>query len=617
MPKRLRLCLAVLLAVSAACGGRPAPTAGPTLAAPTPTRLPATTVPADTASAPAASAPPATQPPAVGPACGGIDRPAAEIYLRVNQAGYLPNDSKLALALTNQALDGQPFQVRAEADDQAVFNGTLGGDRGAYGAFAHLYELDFSGLAQAGAYWLSVGAAASPCFVVSAGAYAGVIPASLLFFQAQRCGDIGPRLHAVCHREDGVIAAGPNAGQHLDVTGGWHDAGDYLKFLVTTGYATDLLLTAYQRHPAAFADDDGNGLPDVLDEARIGLTWMRQMWDPANGLLYFQVGDVSDHDGWRLPEEDDASRPPRTIWPTDPGLGANLAGKAAAAFALAAALWNDPASGIYDADLAEGFLQNARGLYDYGRARPGAQAGHAPPSDGFYLEVTWQDDMALAAAELYRATGEAGYLADARAYAADGAGEPHGFDWSELGALARYEIAQVDPNYAPTATAQLAVDLAAYQASAAADRFSYAAPYVWGSAESSAGAALTALLYTDLSGDDRYRWLALAQRDYIFGRNPWGVSFVNSIGANWPHHPHHQVADLNGVELVGFWDEGPVDPSVFAGQNITLSGPDRYAAFQSDQAIYHDDVADYVSNEPTISANAAGIALMAWFAPAP
>ena len=129
------------------------------------------------------------------------------------------------------------------------------------------------------------------------------------------------------------------------------------------------------------------------------------------------------------------------------------------------------------------------------------------------------------------------------------------------------------------------------------------------------GAALVAVWYEDLKGDSAYRRLGLAQRDYVLGSNPWGVSFVNSIGSYWPHHPHHQVAALNGSELVGFWDEGPVPLADFLAQKITLKEADANAAFQSDGAVFHDDVQNYITNEPTISMNATSLALVAWYAP--
>lgn len=184
-----------------------------------------------------------------------------------------------------------------------------------------------------------------------------------------------------------------------------------------------------------------------------------------------------------------------------------------------------------------------------------------------------------------------------------------------MGALAHYEIARLDRTCNSAARALLSDTMTTDQARVNDNRFRAAVgSFDWGSAETMVG-ALTALWFEDLTGDRTYRGVALAQRDYLLGVNPWGVSFVNSVGTTWPHHPHHQVADLSGSELVGFWDEGPVTLSSFNEQRITLSATDTFATFQSTESVYHDDKQDYVTNEPTLSMNAVGVALMSWFAP--
>src|SRR5262249_50323327 len=159
-----------------------------------------------------------------------------------------------------------------------------------------------------------------------------------------------------------------------------------------------------------------------------------------------QVGDASDHDRWRLPEEDDETMPGRPVFACEDGQGANVAGKAAAALALAAVVWGDPKAPFRDEALAARYTEMARQVYRYGAARPAAQ----PSTDGFYVERSWEDDMAGAAVELYRATGRKAYLRDARRFAKS-AGAAYAFDWGELHALAHYELARADARYRPRA----------------------------------------------------------------------------------------------------------------------------------------------------------------------
>ncbi len=532
--------------------------------------------------------------------------PAQSVFIRVNQVGYLPGDPKVALALTNTNLAGRTFRVVRKKDGKTVFNGSVGRDRGAYGAFAHLYELDFSGLVQKNRYRLDLAGAQSPFFEIGTAAYNRLLALSLKFFQVQRCGDTGPSRHGPCHLKDGRAVDGPAAGALLDAAGGWHDAGDYLKFLINTGFSTVVLLSAYEQNPSAFADGDKNGTPDILDEARIGVDWIRKLWDPQRKILYYQVGDESDHDRWRMPEAD-ANLPPRKVWACQDGRGANVAGKAAAILALAAYIWDQPAASFRDPVLAEAYLTAAKNIYAFGKTRPAAQSS----TSGFYVEETWKDDLALAAAELYRATKTKQYLSEARAYAAS-TGSVSLLYYSDLYPLARYEIARLDPTYLAEAVSLLAADLKDAKRWADAGRFRAGLEFFyWGSATDMSSIALEAFWHEKLSNSKTYRKMAVYQRDFVLGVNPWGVCFVNGAGTTWPRAPHHQVADLTHSQLTGFWDEGPIRKADWDPLGIVITGTDPYAAFQASDALYHDNVEDYGTNEPTINANAVGMALLA------
>ena len=536
---------------------------------------------------------------------------ATSIFLRVNQVAYEAGESKVALALTNETLDRQPFSVQALPGNAVVYRSIVGQDRGRYGQFAHLYELDFSGLTAPGQYRLVLGSEISPPFTVGSQPYSSLLSSTLSFFQVQRCGNTAPRLHAACHLRDGVASGGPLDGKPVKAEGGWHDAAGYIKFTGTTSYSLALMLSAYLRHPDVFARSGAQGLPNVLAESRVGLDWLLRMWDPQNQVLYYQVGNADDNNDWRMPEGDDRVGPPRPVYASEPGHGANLAGRTAASLALAAVAWNDPAQPYRDPTLAAQYLEAARQIYAWGKLRPLAQSA----TDNFYDENSSEDDMALGAAELYRATGVQTYLREAEMYALT-AGAQGSFSWADMHPLAQYEIARLDRGYAPAAAYFLNSDLAGYATAMTDDAFGVAIrPLIWGSTELMSGAALTALWYHDLTASFTYHRLPQAQRDYILGANPWGVSFVGGVGAVWPRHPQHEVADLTNTELIGFWDEGPVTQQVFVDEDIHLGGPDVYAAFQSPEAVFHDDIEDYTTNEPTITMNAQGLALTSWYAP--
>lgn len=117
-----------------------------------------------------------------------------------------------------------------------------------------------------------------------------------------------------------------------------------------------------------------------------------------------------------------------------------------------------------------------------------------------------------------------------------------------------------------------------------------------------------------------YRAFTRAQLDWLFGRNPWGTSMFTGIPENglFPRDPRLVTTSVTGRPIRGGLVDGPVAENIFKSlKGVTLSRPDPFAAFQSGQAIYHDDMADYSSNEPTMDGTASAILLLALFAGGP
>jgi endoglucanase len=510
---------------------------------------------------------------------------AARDYLRVDQLGYAPDDPKVARLLAYANREGEPFRVVRAADGATVLSGTIGPSTGSWGFFGFTLPCDFSSLRATGWYRVVAGGTRSAPFTIEAPAYAATAEALLGFFAVQRCGATHPAGHRPCHLSDG-------ASERIDLTGGWHDAGDYTKFLTSTAGATYLLLLAEEIRPGLAGDRDGNGRSDLLDEARIGADWCLRLRF-ARGRYVRQVQDTRDHRvGWRLPENDPLTRDR----PAFDGVGRNHLGRLAATLARAARAFQtlEPA-------WAESCRVAAEDAY--------AAAALAPPigESESYTDVTWLDKMALGAAELYLTTGRRAYLADARRLC-DEAGPGGWCGWSTVNGLAHALLA---PEHAPSLV-NLEKDLLAFRRQSEAHPWGMAGKETWGTTMVVAGVAVEALLYERLTGRADFVPLALTQRDFLFGANPWGVSFVGGLGAVFPSDFHHQVACLTGGgALPGAMAEGPAPPAVFDAQKIELASPDEYAEFQSERGVYHDDRHDYVTNEPTLTANATALLLMA------
>src|SRR5262249_8781307 len=251
---------------------------------------------------------------------GGFVADGEEIFIRVNQAGYHRNETKVALASSKAPLP-EAFTLVGQTNEAFVFfRGKAKPVAGArWGQFENHAELDFSSVQSPGQYVLNVGGSRSLPVRIGDSPYPALIGPMLEFMREQRCG-YNPWLDAVCHPYDGRTAFGPVAnGTYLDARGGWHGAADLLKYLLTSGNATAPMLLAYQlasprskvQGPKSvvsgkwaveedrvngLGQEGANGVPDILDEARWGLDWMLKL-HPAPDQLYHQVADDRDHVG--------------------------------------------------------------------------------------------------------------------------------------------------------------------------------------------------------------------------------------------------------------------------------------------------------------------------------
>ena len=202
------------------------------------------------------------------------------------------------------------FEVIDAQTSRVVFKRKAGKDFGKYGPFISSYRLDFSKFKTQGTYYLQVGEIRSPQFRISAETYKGTADFALRYMRQQRSG-FNPFLKDSCHTTDGFIVYGPvPENTFLDVSGGWHDASDYLQYSTTSANATYHLLAAYRDFPGIFSDnhlanglEGANGTADVLDEARWGLDWLLKM-HPREDWLFNQLADDRDHMGLRLPNKD-------------------------------------------------------------------------------------------------------------------------------------------------------------------------------------------------------------------------------------------------------------------------------------------------------------------------
>lgn len=552
--------------------------------------------------------------------------------IRVNQMGYLPEGLKTAVFLSDRSVVVKKFSLVEDLTGKIVLEGVPQLSNGSVWGQKSAFRFDFSSVVQPGKYHLEAAEAISPAFSVSSGAYKGSADYILQYMRQQRCG-FNPFLKDSCHTADGIIVDHPEkSGKWTDVTGGWHDASDYLQYTLTSTNAVYQMLFAYRANPSVYKDNFGanglkgsNGIPDILDEARWGLDWLLKM-NPAKDEMYYQIADDRDHRGYRLPNLDTVSyglgkkfRPVYFVTGQPQGSGKNrnrttgvasVAAKFSSSFALGAVVFAK-----FDPALAKKLNSKAREAWEFALSDPGVCQTACVVSPYFYEEENYTDDLELAAATLYQASHS---LEDQSAAAKWGEIEQV-TPWMELHRARHYQyypfvnlghalLAQSeDTILSRKFTAFMKQGLITLQKFSANDPFPIGIPFIWCSNNLVVAAATQALLYRQITGDRQFEQLEAALTDWLFGCNPWGTSMVCGLPAtgDYPEDPHSAITYWMKQPTWGGLVDGPVYRQIYSSLiGITLHRPDSYAPFQGGSAVYHDDSGDYSTNEPTMDGTA-------------
>lgn len=233
-------------------------------------------------------------------------------WVRINLLGYQPKATKVAIWATKANQVPDKFEL-IDQNGKVVYTSTAIKSFGAYGPFTATARLNFSDFKTPGKYFIRIAEIKSPEIIINDEVYRHTADFALRYMRQQRSG-FNPYLRDSCHTHDGYVLYGAKAGikdsTHMDASGGWHDASDYLQYSTTSANATYHLLMAYRDFPQAFADtkqanglDGKNGMADVLDEAKWGLDWLVKM-HPKDNIMFNQLADDRDHINMRIPKED-------------------------------------------------------------------------------------------------------------------------------------------------------------------------------------------------------------------------------------------------------------------------------------------------------------------------
>jgi len=555
-------------------------------------------------------------------------------FIRVNLVGYTNSAPKKALIISKEKIKVAFFIYAVTSNTKTPIKTTLSKNQ-PWDPFAYNYMLDFSSVTTAGDYQIQSADGTIQSTIFHIGPYPALFEDVVNFMQTQRCG-YNPYIDAVCHPFDGRSFYGNMPDKtYVDARGGWHDAGDQLKYLITGSNATARMLQAYEWNKKAFKDQynawgqkGGNGIPDILDEAKWGLDWIHRL-HPAPDQLIHQVADDRDHLGFKLPNDDPADygfgankeRPAYFADGKPQGLGkyksaatgvANLAGRSAAAMAMGYRIWKN---NMNDESFAIQCLKDAKELYALGKAKEGYQQGNSFGAPYRYNENTWADDMEWGAAELYKATGEKKYLDDAIHYAnliaeyswmeKDSTNHYEMYPYVNMGHFALWEIGT--DSIKKKMVDYYAHNLDRVLSKAKQNDYGVGHLFVWCSNNFAAAVSTQAILYEKMTGDQKYSGLMQDHVNWLLGLNPWGTSMITGIPekGDFPVDVHMPFWRIKKEVIKGSLVDGPLWSSIHEGMlQISLSEPDEYRMFQPKHITYWDDWADYSTNEPTMDGSA-------------
>ncbi len=524
--------------------------------------------------------------------------------INVNQVGYEPGDKKIAILRGD--ISGDTFKV-IDSNGSTAFEGPLSGPINSEPSGETNYTADFSGLTSEGVYTVKCGDAQSYEFKIAEGVYDDAFKAIFRMLYLQRCGSALPEeyagqfAHDACHTGEAVIYG---TDKKKDVSGGWHDAGDYGRYVVSGAKTVADLLFAYQDYKETLSRDDlgipesGNGVPDVLDEARYELEWMLKMQDKSGGI-YHKVTCL-EFPGFVMPTEETNQL---YIMP--------VSDTATGDFAAVMAMSYNVYKGL-DKKFADKCLAAAKKAWGY------LENNHNPsfknPSDvltGEYGDGDSSDERYWAAAALYSAAGDKKYLDEFERIVWVKTSVPDGYGWGKVGGYGNkiylsLSPSVTNPEYVLKIKDAIKNTADKYLDNSNADAYgmSLGMTYPWGSNMIVCDNANYLIYASGLLGNDEYAAAAGRHLNYIFGANPMSTCYVTGFGTMSPLHTHHRPSLALGTEMPGMLAGGP---------NSNLEDPYAKAVLldKAPAKCYVDNDQSFSTNEITIYWNSPLFYLMA------
>ncbi len=533
-----------------------------------------------------------------------------------NQVGYFKDARKIA-AVT----EGCEFEVINAGSGKVAFSGRSSDAVYDEAAGEKVYRIDFSDLREDGKYYIQSGdKARSHTFEISDKPYRQLHIDLLKVFYYQRCGCAleskyaGKYTHAACHTDRAIFLEDymnkTEAPESFDMTGGWHDAGDFGRYSTAASVALAHLLYAYELFPESFGDslnipESGNDMPDVLNECMYELSWLVKM-QAEDGGVYHKLTAFC-HAPFIMPEED---KDTFLIFPVSSMAVADFA----AVMALASRVYRK-----YRPEFAEDALKRAKKSWEW--LTKNGYVGFKNPqgsNTGEYDDVCDADERFWAACELMRTdtANSAEYAEAAKLYA--GKVSKLDFGWTDVSALGSMAI-MTDRSGACPEELRKEVSAVVLEAADSLMKIQNCSgypvamkpeDYVWGSNMVVCNRGMLFILAAlNSDGDTAKAYLQAArfQLDYLLGTNALDYSYVTGHGEHAYKNPHNRPTACDGIDepMPGWVSGGPFKtPCDEAAVELIEKGT-------APMKCYVDHVGSYSTNEITIYWNSPAVFITA------
>lgn len=538
-----------------------------------------------------------------------------DIY--VNQVGYKPKEKKVAICLLDDVyklVDAKTKEIIMTLKASKIGYDDASGD--------DCFQLDFSNFENIGSYYIMAeDGTKSDTFEIRADVYNELQLMMTKALYYQRCGCAleekyaGVYKHAACHTNDAILYEDFEKKtihpKKYEMTGGWHDAGDFGRYSSPAAVALGHLLYAYELFPESFCDtlnipESGNGIPDILNECRYELDWLMKM-QREDGGVYHKLTAYR-HAPFVMPEED---KDQFLLYPVSSMAVADFT----AIMAIASRVYK-----AFDSAFSKKALEASRKSFEW--LTNNDYVGFVNPEGsgtGDYRDESDKDERMWAAAELLRTDREGdvkAYRDMLEMYVFSDIPKTD-FGWTDVSGFAMLACL-TDESHSAGKQVETVLKDALFEEVERLLKIMQSSGYklalkkedfVWGSNMVICNRGMLFILANWLTDDERYLEAAYNQMHYLLGRNALGRSYVTGFGEHAYHNPHNRPTAMDGIDepMSGWVSGGPFkNPCDEDAVKMIPKGTPPMKC-------HADVVGSYSTNEITIYWNSPAIFMTAYF----